>query len=141
MARHDEETVSRSFITRWRRWAHGLKVQVYTLYYAYRNPRTPWYAKAWAAVVVGYALSPIDLIPDFIPVIGYLDDLILIPLGVALAFRLVPKPVLIESKRLAEQDLGSRRKRNWAAAAIIVLVWIAILAVVAYLVFRTLRKG
>jgi uncharacterized membrane protein YkvA (DUF1232 family) len=67
-------------VTLWKQWAHKLRFEVFTLYFAYRNPRTPWFAKIWAAIVVAYAFSPIDLIPDFIPIIGYLDDLVLIPL-------------------------------------------------------------
>ena len=77
-------------LERWKAWANRLKIEIYALYLAYRDPRTPWYAKVVAACVVGYAFSPIDLIPDFIPLVGYLDDLLLLPLGVALALRLVP---------------------------------------------------
>ena len=72
-------------IESWKARARLLKIDTYALYFAYRDPRTPWYAKVWTAIVVGYAFSPIDLIPDFIPVLGYLDDLVLIPLGIWLA--------------------------------------------------------
>ena len=83
---------------RFKRWAGRLKAEVYALYLAYKDPRVPWYARIFAACVVGYAFSPIDLIPDPVPVLGYLDDLILIPLGVALAIRMIPEDVLAECR-------------------------------------------
>ena len=82
----------------WKARRRQLQAEVYALYLAYRDPRVPWYAKAVAACVVGYALSPIDLIPDFIPVLGYLDDLVLIPLGIALALRMIPPAVMDECR-------------------------------------------
>jgi uncharacterized membrane protein YkvA (DUF1232 family) len=88
-------------IGRLKRWARRLKVEVYALYLAYKDPRVPWYARAFAAVVVAYAFSPIDLIPDPIPILGYLDDLVIIPLGVALAIRMIPPPVLVECREEA----------------------------------------
>ena len=94
----------------WRRWARGLKRDAYAQYLACRDPRVPWYAKALAAAVVAYALSPIDLIPDVIPVLGYLDDLLLVPLGLALALRLIPAPVLAECRRPASPRPGPRRR-------------------------------
>ena len=92
-------------IERWKRWVKQLKVETYTLYLAYKDPRVPWYAKVFTACVVGYALSPIDLIPDFIPVLGYLDDLILVPLGVTLAVKMIPKPVLDQCRERARENL------------------------------------
>src|SRR5215510_13084224 len=85
----------------WRERARLLKREVYALYFACRDPRTPWYAKAIAACVVAYALSPIDLIPDFIPVIGYLDDLVIVPLGIALVLKLIPAEIMAEHRALA----------------------------------------
>src|ERR1022692_1161944 len=82
-------------------WARAMKRDVHALYLASRDPRVPWYAKALALVVAGYALSPIDLIPDFIPVLGYLDDVILVPLGVLLVIRLIPPEVMAEHRDLA----------------------------------------
>jgi uncharacterized membrane protein YkvA (DUF1232 family) len=120
-------------IVAWGAAARALKREVYTLYYACRDPRVPWYAKAVAGVVVAYALSPIDLIPDFIPVLGYLDELVLVPLGVALVLRLIPADVLADCRRRAEQT--KTRLRNWVAAGVIVLIWIAIAAVVAWYLF------
>ena len=90
----------------WKARARQLKAEVYALYLAYRDPRVPWYAKVLAACVVGYALSPIDLIPDFIPVLGYLDDLVLIPLGIALTLRLIPPEVLDECRARACAELA-----------------------------------
>lgn len=100
-----------------------LKRNVMVLYLAARDPHVPWYAKAVAAVVAAYALSPIDLIPDFIPVLGYLDDLILVPLGIALAVRLIPADVFNDLRRRAELEAPLRR-RGLASAVVIVLIWL-----------------
>ena len=115
---------------RWKTRARQLKADVYAVYLACRDPRVPWYAKIVAALVVGYAFSPIDLIPDPIPVLGYLDDLILVPLGIALVLRLIPAPVMDECRAKAQERLDSGHPVNWMAAAVIVAIWIA-LAVIA----------
>ena len=121
-------------IRRLESWARRLKVEVYALYLAYKDPRVPWYARVLAAVVVGYAFSPIDLIPDPVPVLGYLDDLILIPLGVALAIKMIPPPVLAECR---EKARGAKdRPINGAAAVVVVAVWIALAALAVWLVAR-----
>jgi uncharacterized membrane protein YkvA (DUF1232 family) len=118
----------------WKRWAGRLKSETHALYLAYRDPRVPWYAKLFAALVVGYAFSPIDLIPDPIPVLGYLDDLILVPLGVALAVRMIPEDVLSESRQKAREMVErGERPVSRAAAAVIVVLWLA-LAVLGVLV-------
>ena len=118
----------------WKRWAGRLKSETHALYLAYRDPRMPWYAKLFAALVVGYAFSPIDLIPDAIPVLGYLDDLILVPLGVALAVRMIPEDVLSESRQKAREMVErGERPVSRAAAAVIVVLWLA-LAVLGILV-------
>jgi uncharacterized membrane protein YkvA (DUF1232 family) len=118
----------------WKRWAGQLKSETHALYLAYRDPRVPLYAKLFAALVVGYAFSPIDLIPDPIPVLGYLDDLILVPLGVALAVRMIPKDVLSESRQKAREMVErGERPVSRAAAAVIVVLWLA-LAVLGVLV-------
>ena len=111
----------------WKRWAGRLKSETYALYLAYRDPRVPWYAKLFAALVVGYAFSPIDLIPDPIPILGYLDDLILIPIGVAFAVRMIPEDVLSESRQEA-RELGKRGERpvSGAAAVVIVVLWLTL---------------
>src|SRR6478672_4265846 len=90
-------------------WARALRRDVHALYLAARDPRVPWYAKALAIAVAAYATSPIDLIPDFIPVLGYLDDLIIVPLGLALAIRLVPPHVLEECRARAREELAGAR--------------------------------
>ena len=115
---------------RWRRTAHHLKRDVYALYFAVRDPRVPWYAKLLAAVLVGYAFSPIDLIPDFIPVLGYLDELVIIPLGVMAVRAMIPEGVLAECRERAQRLEG--KPRNWVAATMIVAVWIALAVAAGY---------
>jgi uncharacterized membrane protein YkvA (DUF1232 family) len=110
--------------------ARVLKREVYALYFACRDPRVPWYAKALAALIVGYALSPIDLIPDFIPVVGYLDDLVLIPLGVMAVRALIPEPVLVECRERAARLEG--KLTNWVAAVVIVAIWLMLAAAAIY---------
>ena len=104
--------------------ARALKRDAYALYLVARHPRTPWYARLLAAVVVAYALSPIDLIPDFIPVLGYLDDLILVPAGVVLVLRLVPAEVLAECRKQADGMV--ERPVSRLGAAVIIGVWLAV---------------
>jgi uncharacterized membrane protein YkvA (DUF1232 family) len=106
--------------------ARRLKQQTLTAYFAARDPRTPWWLRALAALVAAYALSPIDLIPDFIPVLGYLDELVLIPLGLALIIRLAPPEVLTAARARAAQT--SAKPISYAAAAMIVACWMAALA-------------
>jgi uncharacterized membrane protein YkvA (DUF1232 family) len=112
-------------LARLKRWAAELKAQVVTLWFCRRDPRTPLAAKMMAAVVVAYALSPIDLIPDFIPVLGLLDELILLPVGVYLTMRLIPPEVLADARPQADAWLAEKPRNYWAAA-VIVLVWIAV---------------
>ena len=119
--------------------ALALRRETLALYFAVRDPRTPLAAKILAGLVVAYALSPIDLIPDFIPVLGYLDDLILIPLGIALCLRLIPEQVLAEARARAAS--ASVRPKNYAAAAVIVVVWLAGLAVFSVWLYRVLFAG
>ena len=104
-------------------WARTINRDVHALYLASRDPRVPWYAKAMGLLVAGYALSPIDLIPDFIPVLGYLDDLILVPLGILLAIQLIPPAIMAEHRRSALA--AQARSRSRVAAATIVGIWIA----------------
>ena len=120
------------FLTRWRQWARQLKTETFALYLAYKDPRVPWYARLLAVVVVGYAFSPIDLIPDFIPVLGYLDDLVLIPLGVILVIKLIPSDVLSECRQQARATMAQNKPIHRTAAVVIVTIWI-VLAVVAIL--------
>ncbi|MHB1419645.1 MAG: YkvA family protein [Bacillota bacterium] len=116
--------VARS-VERWKYRAKRLKTDLQTLYLASRDPRVPWPIKFFIIAVIGYAFSPIDLIPDFIPVLGYLDDLVLIPLGIALALKMIPAPILVECReRAAKFDQGKRK--NWVAATLIVAIWVAV---------------
>ncbi len=113
--------------------AGAMKRELYALYIAYRHERTPLRAKLVIALTVAYALSPIDLIPDFIPVIGYLDDLIIVPAGISLSVKLIPEDVMAECRRRAgNENISSRLK--WAVAILILLFWLA----VAYLIIRFL---
>lgn len=123
-------------VQHWRRHAQHLKGLVFSLYFAYRDPRTPWYARVVAACVVGYAFSPIDLIPDPIPVLGYLDDLILIPLGVALAVRLIPADVWTDAQAQSTAALRENRPINRVAAAIVVAIWIGLVVIGGVVVWR-----
>lgn len=103
-----------------------LKTDTYALYLSYKDPRVPWYVKVIIAAAVGYALSPIDLIPDFIPVLGQLDDLIIVPAGISLALRLMPKEVLDEYREKAQSELNGGMPKNRVAAFIIVLIWLLV---------------
>lgn len=125
----------------WKERARALKKETFALYLACRHPRVPWYAKVLALIVVGYALSPIDLIPDFIPVLGYLDDLILIPLGIMLVIRMVPAEVLAECRQKAEAIVGRSTRAGKIAAAVIVLIWIVTAAFVVWFVMRTVNRS
>jgi uncharacterized membrane protein YkvA (DUF1232 family) len=123
-------------IERFKRRARQLKAETLALYLAARHPGTPWYAKLFVAAVAAYALSPIDLIPDFVPVLGYLDDLIVIPLGIALAVKMVPASVLSECRAQAQEVMLNRKPASRVAAAFIVVVWIALAAFCTLWVYR-----
>ena len=113
--------------------ARELKRDTYALYLACRDARTPWYAKILAGAIVAYALSPIDLIPDFVPVLGYLDDVIIVPLGLGLARRMVPDAVMADCR--AKAAIAAARPTSRTAAAVIVATWIGIAALVVWLVY------
>jgi len=129
----------RRVIARWTQHARALKTETYAIYLACRDPRTPWYAKLFAACVVAYAFSPIDLIPDPIPILGYLDDLILIPLGVALAVRMIPAPVLAESRARARSTLQGRPTSR-VAAAVIITIWVLVVGGILVGIYRLVRR-
>ncbi len=114
------------FWATWKDKARWLKRETYAVYLACRDPRVPWYGRLLAACVVGYAFSPIDLIPDFIPVLGYLDDLILIPFCIALVLKTIPPEVMAECREKAQAGVARGKPRNWIAAAVIVAVWIVL---------------
>ncbi len=111
-------------IEQWKGQAQKLKIETYALYLAYRDPRVPLHARVFAGCVVGYAFSPIDLIPDFIPVIGYLDDLILVPLGIKIALSMIPENVMRESREKAREIIQQGRPVSWVAAVIIISIWL-----------------
>jgi uncharacterized membrane protein YkvA (DUF1232 family) len=112
----------------WKKRIQELKSEIYALFLANKDPRTPWYAKIFSACVVGYLLSPIDLIPDPIPIIGYLDDLIIVPIGIFLSLKMIPKEVMDDSRIKAKNITREGMPVNYFAAAIIVALWIAVAA-------------
>jgi len=119
----------------WRDRLRALKRETYALLLACRDELTPWYVKLTAGLVVAYAFSPIDLIPDFIPVIGLLDDMVLVPLGVVLVRWMVPAQVMEDCRRRAESEFEQGKPVNWTAAVVIVVIWI-VLAYLSYLIVR-----
>lgn len=118
-----------SLLTTLKRRARYLKTEIFALYLAARDPRIPWYAKLLVAGIVAYAFSPIDLIPDFIPILGYLDDLILLPMGIALAIKLVPDTVLTECRARAQETIQNGKPVSWVAGAVIVAIWLGVVAI------------
>ena len=104
-------------------WARDARREVVALYFAARDPRVPWYAKAVAAVVAAYGLSPIDLVPDFIPILGYLDELIVLPLGIVLAIKLIPPEIMAEHRAAA--IAAEAKPTSRVAAVVIIAIWIA----------------
>jgi uncharacterized membrane protein YkvA (DUF1232 family) len=120
--------------------ARALKAETYALYLACRDPRTPWHAKLLATIVLAYALSPLDLIPDFVPVLGYVDDLILVPAGIALTLRLIPPEVIAECRQRARAE-SARLARSWRAGAVIIALWVLTALVVARCALAVLPPG
>ena len=127
---------TRPLFVRLKEWARALKRDVHALYLAALDPRVSWQAKALAACVAAYALSPIDLIPDFIPVLGYLDDLVIVPLGIWLAVTLIPPDVMRDCRERAV--LASSRPTSRAAAVVIIAIWVVVVCAV---VIRLLGEG
>ena len=123
----------------WKRRAGELKREIYAIYLAYKDPRVPWYAKLLAACVVAYAFSPIDLVPDFIPVLGYLDDLILVPLGIYFVLKLIPDDVMSECREKARALSGEKRPTNYLAATVIIAAWILLALLSVHLLLGILR--
>lgn len=122
----------------WTQKARQLKTDTLALYLAYRDPRVGWQARAFAALVVGYAFSPIDLIPDFIPLLGYLDDLILIPAGVALALKMIPPEVMAECRvKAAEME---KKPQNWFAGAVIAFIWVVLVMAAGFWLWGMFKK-
>jgi uncharacterized membrane protein YkvA (DUF1232 family) len=113
-------------------WARRMKRDTLALYLASRDPRVPWYAKAMAIATAAYAFSPIDLIPDFIPVLGYVDELFVLPLFIALTIRLVPREIMAELRIEADHRLTNARPRSTTGAVVIVLIWLSLAAATVY---------
>jgi len=113
-----------TLVDRQRGWAERLKHEPYALRIAYRDPSTPWYAKALSVLIPSYAFSPIDLIPDFIPVLGYLDALILLPFGIYLVTRIIPGQVMEAARMQAQEMAVTDRPVSRAAAVVVVLIWL-----------------
>ena len=112
-----------------------LKTEIYALYLAYKDPRVSWYKKAFLVLIIAYAINPLDLIPDFIPILGYLDDLIIIPLGIYLALKMIPKEILVECREKAKNE-PIKMKARWVIAAIIIFIWL----ILAYLIFKLIYE-
>ncbi len=123
-------------IARWRQWARRVEQEIHAIYLAARDPRTPWHARVLAVAVVAYAVSPIDLIPDPIPVLGYLDDLVLLPLGVLLVRAMIPAAVLEESRARAVGEGRPQMPGGRVVAGLIVVLWLAALAAIAWALAR-----
>jgi uncharacterized membrane protein YkvA (DUF1232 family) len=117
-------------------WARTIRQEVHAVYLAARDPRTPWYAKALALCVAGYALSPIDLIPDFIPVLGYVDDVVIVPLGILAAIKLIPKEVMADHRAAA--GAAAERPVSRTAAIVVALAWAASIALTGWMAYRFL---
>ncbi len=120
----------------WKRRARQLSAQTYALYLAYRHPRTPWYAKVFAALVVGYVFSPIDPIPDFIPGVGLLDEMVVVPIGVLIAAKLIPQEVMEECQERAREVAEGVKPVSLVAAVVVVAVWLLCVALAVFLALR-----
>ena len=127
-------------ISRLKLRASALKREGIALSIAARDPRVPWYAKTLMVLILAYAFSPIDLIPDFIPVLGYLDDLIIIPLGISLALKLVPAQVMVDARKEAAEVEKAGKPLSYIGAVIIIGIWLLVLGAVIWFVIRVLKK-
>lgn len=119
-----------TFIEKLKAKARDLKQETYALYLVYRHPQTPWYVKPLTGIIVAYAFSPIDLIPDFIPVLGYLDDLVLVPLGITLVVKLIPKDIMNECRSQAQKNMQGEKPVTWTAGVIILLLWLTVIIII-----------
>jgi len=116
--------------------AESIRRDIHAIYLAARDPRTPWYAKALAVCVAGYALSPIDLIPDFVPVLGYLDDAVIVPLGILAVVKLIPAGIMADNRAAAAR--AAERPVSRTAAVVIALIWVGSIALTAWMTWRML---
>ncbi|UYY98252.1 YkvA family protein [Peribacillus frigoritolerans] len=120
-------------------WARSLKRQIFILYFACKDKRVPWHAKVFTACVVAYAFSPIDLIPDFIPILGYLDDVILVPIGIMIALKMIPKSVLTDCEVMAEEMMKNGKPKNWIVGSLIVMIWVLIIIWAIIYIYRLMN--
>jgi uncharacterized membrane protein YkvA (DUF1232 family) len=120
----------------WKQRARQLSAQTYALYLAYRHPRTPWYAKVFAALVVGYIFSPIDPIPDFLPGVGLLDEMVVVPIGVLIAAKMIPQEVLEECREKAREVAEGEKPVSRVAAAVVVTFWLLCVALAVLVAMR-----
>jgi uncharacterized membrane protein YkvA (DUF1232 family) len=127
------------WIEGWKKRVEQLKTETYAIYLAYQDPRVPWYAKVVIAFVVVHTFSPIDLIPDFIPILGYLDDLVIAPLGIAIALKMIPEDVLAESMEEAQAIVSQDKPRSWVTAAVIIAVWLLVASLLTAIIWQTVR--
>ncbi len=126
-------------LDKWKQSARRLKLEIYAIYLAYKDPRVPWYARIFAGLVVAYAFSPIDLIPDPIPVLGYLDDLVLVPLGAWLALKMIPAPVMADCREKAQEIMRQGKPVNRVAAAVIIGIWLVLAAAAVLVVIHAVN--
>jgi uncharacterized membrane protein YkvA (DUF1232 family) len=129
-----------SVFQRLKETAHRLKIETFALYLAYRDPRTPWYAKAWTLFVVAHTFSPIDLIPDFIPILGYLDDIIITPIGIWLALKMIPTEVMTEAREHARQLPIPKSSLGQVGMGMILIFWLAAAVSICYLGYHFWKK-
>ncbi|MEP9409139.1 DUF1232 domain-containing protein [Peribacillus frigoritolerans] len=120
-------------------WARSLKRQIFILYFACKDERVPWHAKVFTACVVAYAFSPIDIIPDFIPILGYLDDVILVPIGIMIALKMIPKNVLTDCEVKAEVMMKNGKPKNWIVGSLIVMIWVLIIIWAIIYIYRLMN--
>jgi uncharacterized membrane protein YkvA (DUF1232 family) len=126
----------KSTVAKLKEYARKLKQELIVLHLSYKDNRTPLFAKLLTLCVVAYAFSPIDLIPDFIPILGYLDDLIIVPLGISLALKLIPQQILDDNRKRAQELSGQRKPKNWFVGVLFIFIWILIAAWLGRLFFR-----
>ncbi|AMW99266.1 YkvA family protein [Rummeliibacillus stabekisii] len=131
---------NKKVISHLKSYAKKLKQNLFVLYLSYKDPRTPWYAKAVAICVVAYAFSPIDLIPDFIPILGYLDDLVIVPLGILLALKLIPSIVIKEKLKAADELKKYGKPKNWLVGILFILIWFLFVLWICKTVFNVYKK-
>ena len=128
------------WVESWKQRVGTLKAETYAIYLAYRDPRVPWYARVLIVAVVAHTFSPIDLIPDFIPILGYVDDLIIAPLGIALALKLIPEEVIAECREEARAAMDQDQPRGWIGAAVIIAIWLVGAALAVAILLRAIRR-